>query len=189
MKELKPALLLFIVLAVICGGIYPALVTGIASLLFPRQAAGSFITDANNREVGSTLLGQPFSAPKYFWPRPSATGEFAYNPLASGGSNAGPTNPAFLKTVETRIKTLRASGIDGAIPADLVLASASGLDPHISPEAASVQTLRVATARNISIDEVRQLVATHTEDFQIGLFGAPRVNVVTLNLALDRVSP
>ncbi len=111
MKELKPALLLFIVLTVICGGIYPALVTGIGSLLFPRQAAGSFVTDHSNRVVGSTLLGQPFSEPKYFWPRPSATGEFAYNPLASGGANAGPTNPAFLKTVEDRMKPSAPPGL------------------------------------------------------------------------------
>ena len=150
MKELKPALLLFVVLTVICGGIYPAVVTGIASVLFPKQAGGSFITDQNNRVVGSSLIGQPFSEAKYFWPRPSATSGFSYNPLASGGSNAGPTNPDFIKAVGDRVQALRNSGVTGSIPADLVEASASGLDPHVSVEAANVQIARVAKARGMT---------------------------------------
>ncbi len=189
MKEFKPALLLFIVFTVICGGIYPAVVTGIGSVIFPKQAGGSFITDQNNREIGSSLIGQPFSDPKYFWPRPSATPDFGYNPMASSGSNSGPTNPVFLKTVEDRVKALNDTGITGNIPADLVLASASGLDPHISPEAAQVQIPRVAKARSMTVEKVQQIVTTSTEGRQAGTLGAPRVNVLGLNLALDSVSP
>jgi K+-transporting ATPase ATPase C chain len=189
MKDLKPALLLLIVFTVICGGIYPAVVTGIASIAFPKQAGGSLLTDQDNRMIGSSLLGQPFSNPKYFWPRPSATAEFPYNPLVSSGSNAGPTNPAFLQTVADRVKALHESGVTGAIPADLVLASASGLDPHISPEAAQLQIARVAGARGMNAAKVQKLVATNTEGQQAGLLGAPRVNVLALNLALDQGSP
>ncbi len=189
MKELKPALLLLIVFTVICGGIYPALVTGIASVAFPKQAGGSFITDKDNRVIGSSLLGQPFSDPKYFWPRPSGTAEFPYNPLVSSGSNAGPTNPAFLRTVADRVNSFRDSGVTGAIPADLVLASASGLDPHISPEAAQLQIARIAGARGLKAEKVREIVATGTEAPQGGILGAPRVNVLAANLALDKVSP
>jgi potassium-transporting ATPase KdpC subunit len=189
MKELKPALLLFIVFTVLCGGIYPAVVTGIAAAIFPQQAAGSIITDRTGREVGSRLIGQSFSEPKYFWPRPSATTEFAYNPMASSGSNAGPTNPSFLKTVEARAAVIRAGGITGKIPADLLLASASGLDPHISPEAAQLQIDRVAEARHMHRAKVQELVAANIEGRQAAIFGAPRVNVLTLNLALDRVAP
>lgn len=189
MKELKPALLLLIVLTAICGGLYPAIITGIASVAFPNQAGGSFITDKDNRLIGSSLIGQPFSDPKYFWPRPSAAGEFPYNPLISGGSNAGPTNPAFLQIVEARVKAIHVSGVTGNIPADLVLASASGLDPHISPEAAQLQIARVAGARGMNAANVQKLVATNTEGQQAGLLGAPRVNVLALNLALDQGSP
>ena len=181
--------MLFIVFTVLCGGIYPAVVTGIATVIFPKQAAGSFITDDKNREVGSSLIGQPFSESKYFWPRPSATAEFPYNPMASGGSNAGPTNPDFLRIVEARVAAIYAGGVTGGIPADLVLASASGLDPHISPAAAQMQITRVAGARGMSAAKVQELVATNTEDRQAGLLGAPRVNVLTLNLAMDKVSP
>ncbi len=186
MKEIRPAILMLILLTVICGGIYPAVVTGIASVAFPKQAGGSFITDKTGKTVGSSLIGQPFSAPKYFWPRPSATTDFEYNPMASGGSNLGPTNPAYLKTVAGRVKTLHDTGISGKIPAEMVQASASGLDPDISPEAALIQVPRVAKARGMGEEAVRKLVADHTEDRQLGFLGDPRVNVLELNLALNR---
>ena len=185
MKELKPALLLFIVFTLLCGGVYPAVITGIASIIFPKQAEGSFIIDANKRVIGSSLIGQPFSAAKYFWPRPSATSVFGYNPLASGGSNSGPTNPDFIKTVADRIQALRDSGVSGSIPADLVEASASGLDPHVSVEAANIQVARVAKARGISEEALNRLVSSRIEDRQWGVFGEPRVNILLLNLALD----
>jgi K+-transporting ATPase ATPase C chain len=185
MKELKPAILFFIVFTIICGGIYPAVVTGVAMVAFPRQAKGSFITDKSGKEVGSSLIGQPFADPRYFWPRPSAATDFAYNPMGSGGSNSGPTNPDFIKTVGDRVKALRDTGITGSVPADLVEASASGLDPHISPEAATVQIARVAKARGMSADELAKVVADHTAGRQLGFLGEPRVNVLELNLALD----
>ena len=185
MKELKTAILFFIVFTIICGGIYPAVVTGIASVAFPRQAKGSFITDKTGEVTGSALIGQPFSDPKYFWPRPSATTDFGYNPMGSSGSNSGPTNPDFIKTVGDRVKALRDAGITGSVPADMVESSASGLDPHISPEAAHVQVLRVAKTRGMTEDALRKLVAAHTADRQFGLLGEPRVNVLELNLKLD----
>ena len=185
MKELKPAILMFMLFTVICGGIYPAVVTGIAAVAFPKQAGGSFITDKAGKTVGSSLIGQPFADNKYFWPRPSATTDFGYNPMGSSGSNLGPTNPDYLKSVADRVKTLHDSGISGKIPADLVQASASGLDPHISPEAALIQVPRVAKARGMSGEAVRKLLADHTEGRQLGVFGDPRVNVLQLNLALD----
>ncbi len=185
MKELKPALLLFFVFTLICGGIYPVVITGIASVIFPKQAGGSFITDMNNQVIGSRLIGQPFSQAKYFWPRPSATSDFAYNPLASGGSNSGPTNPDFIKTVGDRVQALRDSGVSGTIPADLVETSASGLDPHISVEAAKIQIARVAKVRGMTDETLTRLVSSHIEDRQWGILGQPRVNVLLLNLALD----
>jgi K+-transporting ATPase ATPase C chain len=185
MKELKPAILMLITFTIICGGIYPAMVTGIASVAFPRQAKGSFIADKTGKVIGSSLIGQPFSDPKYFWPRPSATTDFGYNPMGSSGSNSGPTNPDFIKTVGDRVKALRDAGITGTVPADMVEASASGLDPHISPEAANVQVLRVAKTRGMTEDALRKLVAAHTADRQFGLLGEPRVNVLELNLKLD----
>jgi potassium-transporting ATPase KdpC subunit len=185
MKEIRPAILMFVVFTVICGGIYPALVTGVATAFFPKQAAGSFITDKGNREIGSSLIGQPFSDAKYFWGRPSASTDFGYNPMGSGGSNSGPTNPDFLKAVSDRVKALRDTGITGSIPADLVEASASGLDPHITPESAALQMARVAKARGISEAELGKIVALHTEGRQLGFLGDPRVNVLQLNLALD----
>ena len=185
MKDIKPAILLFIIFTIICGGIYPAVVTGVAYALFPKQAAGSFITDKAGKEIGSTLIGQPFSEAKYFWPRPSATSDFGYNALASGGSNSGPTNPAYLQTVGDRVKALRDSGITGQIPADLVQASASGLDPHISPESALLQVPRVAKARGVSEEMVIKAVEQATEGRQLGFLGAQRVNVLELNVKLD----
>jgi potassium-transporting ATPase KdpC subunit len=185
MKEIRPAILMLVLFTVICGGIYPAVVTGVAYAVFPKQAKGSFITDNKNREIGSSLIGQPFSDSKYFWGRPSATSEFGNNPMASGGSNSGPTNPDFLKTVADRVKALRDTGITGSIPTDLVEASASGLDPHITPESAALQVARVAKARGLGVSELRAMVAAHTEARQLGFLGEPRVNVLELNLALD----
>lgn len=185
MKDIRPAILLLVIFTIICGGIYPAVVTGIASAVFPSQAKGSFITDSNGKEVGSSLIGQPFSDPKYFWPRPSATTDFAYNPQASGGSNAGPTNSDYQKTVGDRVKSLRDSGAAGTIPADLVQASASGLDPHITPESARLQLARVAKARGVTAERIMQAVAQATEGRQLGFLGAPRVNVLALNLSLN----
>lgn len=186
MKDIKSAILLFIAFTVICGGLYSAVVTGIASVVFPHQAAGSFIIDKSGREIGSSLIGQPFSAPRYFWPRPSATTDFGYNPMASGGSNLGPTNPAYLNAVKDRLKALRSSGLSDNVPMELLQASASGLDPHISPDAALVQVPRVAKARGMKTDDVSKLVAAHTEGRQLGFLGEPRVNVLILNLALDK---
>ncbi|GFO60624.1 potassium-transporting ATPase KdpC subunit [Geomonas silvestris] len=185
MREMKSALLLFIAFTVICGGIYPLAVTGLAALLFPGQASGSLIADRQGRVLGSRLIGQPFSESRYFWPRPSATTDFPYNPLGSGGSNLGPTNPDYLKTVAQRVAELRGSGLTGTLPADLVQASASGLDPHISPQAARVQAPRVARARGLNQAELDRLIARHTEARQLGFLGEPRVNVLELNLALD----
>ncbi|ABQ25429.1 potassium-transporting ATPase subunit KdpC [Geotalea uraniireducens] len=188
MKEIKPAILFFIVFTILCGGVYPAVVTSIAHAVFPKQAKGSFITDKSGREIGSALIGQPFSDARYFWPRPSATTDFGYNPMTSGGSNSGPTNPDFLKTVGDRVKSLHDTGITGNIPADLVEASASGLDPHITPEAAKVQVPRVAKARGMTMEELKKLVDARTEDRQLGFLGEQRVNVLELNLELDKLS-
>jgi K+-transporting ATPase ATPase C chain len=187
MNELKPAVLMLLLLTVICGGLYPAVVTGIAQAVFPQQADGSFIVDRSGRTIGSTLIGQPFSDPKYFWSRPSATAGNAYNPLASGGANAGPTNADYLAAVRERVKVLRASGVVGPIPADMAQASASGLDPHITPDMAKIQIPRIARDRRISESELATLVAAYTEKPQLGIFGVPKVNVLKLNLALDEI--
>jgi len=185
MKEIRPAILMLVLFTIICGGVYPAVVTGVAMVAFPKQAAGSFIVDKSDRAIGSTLIGQPFTEAKFFWGRPSASTDFGYNPMGSGGSNSGPTNPDFLKAVADRVKVLRDTGVTGSIPADLVEASASGLDPHITPESAQLQLPRVAKARGIGLAELGKLVAAHTEERQLGFLGDPRVNVLELNLALD----
>ena len=185
MKDIKPAIMLFIIFTIICGGIYPALVAGVAYALFPNQAKGSLIIDKAGKEIGSSLIGQPFSDPKYLWPRPSATAEFSYNPAASGGSNSGPTNPDYLKTVADRVKTLHESGITGPIPAELVQASASGLDPHLSPQAARLQAPRIAKARGISETAVLKQIQEATEQPQLGILGVARVNLLAVNLKLD----
>lgn len=191
MKTLiRPALTLFIVLSVITGLIYPLLVTGISQALFPTQATGSLIL-RDGKPIGSELIGQNFTDPKYFWGRLSATSPQPYNAAASGGSNFGPLNPALKEAVESRVKTLREAdpGNHALIPVDLVTAAASGLDPHISPAAAKYQIARVARVRGLSLDAVQTLVAQHTEDRQWGVFGEPCVQVLELNLALDGVQP
>ncbi|HOW63399.1 MAG TPA: potassium-transporting ATPase subunit KdpC [Candidatus Contendobacter sp.] len=187
MKTLiRPAVTLFILLSVITGLIYPLLVTGIGQALFPQQAAGSLI-ERDGKLVGSRLIGQNFTDPKYFWGRPSATSPYPYNAAASGGSNLGPLNPALKEAVESRVKALRIAdpGNAAPVPVDLVTASASGLDPHISPAAAEYQVTRVARARGLAPETVRNLVTQQTENRQWGIFGEPRVNVLELNLALD----
>lgn len=189
MKELKPAILLFLAFTVICGGIYPAVVTGIAALVFPTQAGGSLIVDGRGKAVGSRLIGQPFSDAGYLWPRPSATAVFPYNPLASGGSNASPSNHDYLKTVSNRVKALRDTGVTGPIPPELVQASASGLDPHLSAEAAALEIPRIARVRGVSETVVRNVVAAHTEERQFGFLGVPRVNVLAVNLELITLRP
>ena len=191
MKTLiRPALTLFILLSLITGLIYPLLVTGIGQALFPKQAAGSLI-ERDGKRVGSRLIGQNFTDPKYFWGRPSATGPYPNNAAASSGSNLGPLNPALKEAVESRVKALRDADPGNAqpVPVDLVTASASGLDPHISPAAADYQVTRVARARGLAPETVRNLVVQQTEDRQWGIFGEPRVNVLELNLALDGLRP
>ena len=189
MKEIKPAILMLILFTIICGGIYPAAVTGLAQACFSRQAAGSLLRDHTGKVIGSALIGQPFSDPKYLWPRPSATTDFGYNPMASGGSNTSPTNPIYLKTVGERLQGLRVAGVNGPVAADLVQASASGLDPHISPQAANVQIRRIAKVRGLSEERVARVIAEHLEERQFGFMGAPRINVLAVNLELDMIKP
>ncbi len=191
-RQLRPALFLLTVLTVLTGLIYPLAVTGIAQLIFPHQANGSLIV-INGKTYGSQLIGQQFDAPKYFWGRLSATGDFPYNAFnaqtlsGSSGSNYGPLNPALMKAVQARIEALRAAdpGNTGPIPVDLVTASGSGLDPNISVEAAYYQIHRVAQARGLSDATVKALVDKYTQGRQFGFLGEPRVNVLELNLGLD----
>ena len=186
---LRPAIAITLLLCALTGLIYPGIVTGLAQLLFPRQANGS-IVEVDGRPVGSALIGQAFTRPEYFHPRPSAAGA-GYDPTASAGTNKGPTDR---KLADTLIggaveRVVKEDGVErGKIPADMVTASASGLDPHISPANAELQVERVARARGVSADRVRELVARHTEGRQFGLLGEPRVNVLLLNLALDGYS-
>jgi K+-transporting ATPase ATPase C chain len=186
-NQIKPAIVMLLLFTALTGIAYPLAVTLIAQIVFPNQANGSLLS-SNEQPLGSGLIGQPFTRPEYFWGRPSATSPTAYNGGASGGSNQGPTNPALLDAVQARIKALRDAdpSHSRAVPVDLVTASASGLDPHISPAAANYQISRVAAARNLSPDSVRELVQHHTEARQWGILGESRVNVLKLNLALDQ---
>jgi K+-transporting ATPase ATPase C chain len=181
----KTSLLMLLVLTLVTGVAYPLLVRGIAQLVFPNQANGSLIY-RDGKPIGSALIGQPCDDPKYFWSRLSATGPFPYNAAASSGSNLGPTNETLLKAVEARVQALRQvdSSNTQPIPVDLVTASGSGLDPHISPAAALYQVSRVARARKMEESVMRQLVEKHIEGRQWGFLGEPRVNVLKLNLAL-----
>jgi potassium-transporting ATPase KdpC subunit len=183
---LRPAVVLIILMTVVTGIVYPLVVTGVAKVLFPAQAAGSLIMK-DGKPVGSRLIGQPFSDPKYFWSRPSATSPQPYNGLSSGGSNLGPLNPALTDAVKARIAALQAADPTNhaPIPVDLVTASGSGLDPEISLAAAYYQADRVARLRHLSPDRVRALIADHTKGRWLGVIGEPRVNVLELNLALD----
>jgi K+-transporting ATPase ATPase C chain len=190
MKTLvRPALTLFVVLSVVTGLLYPLAVTGVAKVMFPTQAAGSLIR-VDGQVVGSSLIGQNFSDPKYFWGRPSATSPMAYNAANSGGSNQGPLNPALVDAVKGRIDALKAAdpGNTAPVPVDLVTASASGLDPLISVAAALYQAGRVARLRGSSDQAMKALIGGHTEGRLLGMLGEPRVNVLQLNLALDQAA-
>jgi potassium-transporting ATPase KdpC subunit len=186
---LRPALVLFALLTAITGLAYPAVVTGVARILFSSQTQGSLVSEGD-RVVGSALIGQPFTDARYFWGRPSATAPFAYNAAASTGSNQGPSNPALHDAVKSRIETLRAAdpGNAAPVPVDLVTASGSGLDPQVSPAAALYQIPRVARARGLDESRVRALVEQHIEGRSLGVLGEPRVNVLLLNLDLDRLA-
>jgi potassium-transporting ATPase KdpC subunit len=185
-STIRPALVLFASMTVVTGFLYPLAVTGIAKIVFPSQAAGSLI-QRDGKVVGSTLIGQNFSDPKYFWGRPSATGPVPYNAAASSGSNQGPLNPALVDAIKIRVEALRAAdpANQSPVPVDLVTASASGLDPHISVAAANYQVSRIVKARGLSDATVAALVVAHTQGRMLGFLGEPRVNVLQLNLALD----
>ena len=184
--HLRPALVTFAVLTALTGAVYPLLVTGIGQLACPDQAAGSLI-HRDGKPVGSTLIGQSFSDPRYLWGRPSATGPMPYNAANSSGSNQGPLNPALTDAVKGRIDALRAAdpGNTAPVPVDLVTASGSGLDPHLSVAGAMFQAARVAKARQLPVAQVQQLIAQHTEGPILGFLGEPRINVLRVNLALD----
>jgi len=198
LREIRPAIVLVIALTLITGVAYPFVMTGIAQVIFPNQAQGSLL-ERDGKVVGSTLIGQEFTSEGYFHGRPSATTTpdpndstktvpAPYNAANSGGSNLGPTNKSLIERVQGDIEKLKGENPSAQVPADLVTTSGSGLDPHISPEAALFQVPRVAKARNLPENQVRQLVAENTSDRFVGLLGEPRVNVLELNLALDRVA-
>lgn len=186
LKEIRPAIVSFVLLSVLTGIVYPLVVTGIAQGLMPNQANGNLIMQ-DGKAVGSKLIGQNFTDPRYFWGRPSATSPQPYNAASSSGSNQGPTNPALIDAIRARVKALREAdpGNTDPVPVDFVTASGSGLDPHISPAAAAYQLQRVARARGMDPVKVRALVQQHTEARQFGFLGEPVVNVLRLNLALD----
>jgi potassium-transporting ATPase KdpC subunit len=186
LSQLRPAIMVLVLLTLVTGVAYPLVVTGIAQAVFPFQAQGSLVVK-EGKVVGSALIGQPFDDPKYFWSRPSATSPFADNAGVSSGSNLSPTNPDLIKAVQGRVDALRAAdpGNTAPVPVDLVTASGSGLDPHISPAAALYQVARIARVRKLDPAAVRQLVERHVEGRSLGFLGEPRVNVLALNLALD----
>ena len=188
LDDVAPAIRATLVTLVLTGLLYPLVMTGITQGLFHAKAEGSFLSDASGKEVGSELMAQAFSAPGYFQPRPSAAGEKGYDPLNSGGSNLGPTSKKLRDQAAAALDKLQKENPDapGPAPAELVTASGSGLDPHLSPEAALWQAPRVARARNVALDRVRAVIDEYTEGRQLGVLGEPRVNVLALNLALDR---
>jgi K+-transporting ATPase ATPase C chain len=190
LSQLWPALRINIFLTILLGVAYPLAVTGVSQVLFPRQANGSLIT-RNGQVIGSELIGQNFGKPEYFQPRPSAAGNDGYDPTASGGPNLGPTNQKLIDRVKASVDKFHKENPDyqGPIPADMLTASGSGLDPEISPASAEAQTPRVAKARGISAQQLGQLVAQYTKSPDLGLIGEPRVNVLNLNLALDQQFP
>jgi potassium-transporting ATPase KdpC subunit len=188
LKSLRTSVITIVCFTALTGFIYPLLITGFAQLIFPGKANGSILTKAG-KAIGSELIGQPFSNPKYFWSRPSATSPFAYNSGASTGSNYGPMNPALLEATAKRVKDLKDADPQNTkpVPVDLVTASGSGLDPHISVEAALYQAPRVARSRSMTEATIESLVNRYTEGRQLGILGEPRVNVLKLNLALDEM--
>lgn len=183
-KELRAALTVGALMTVMCGVVYPLAITAAAQVITPEQASGSVIVTADGRAVGSALVAQPFTQPRYLWPRPSAV---SYSGASSGASNLGPLNPALAEAIRGRVDALRAAdpGNEAPIPVDLVTASGSGLDPHISVAAASYQARRVARARGLEVGAVEAVIAANTEGRALGVFGEPRVNVLRVNLALD----
>jgi K+-transporting ATPase ATPase C chain len=183
--QLLPAVMLLLALTLITGVIYPAAITAVGQVAFPNQANGSFITTTDGRKIGSTLIGQAFSDPKYFWGRLSAAGADGYDANASAGSNLGPTNEALISRIQDSVNSFQAENGSTPIPVDLITTSASGFDPHISPAAAAYQVARVAKARGMSEADVQAAVARHTEQPLFGFLGQPRVNVLLLNLDLD----
>jgi potassium-transporting ATPase KdpC subunit len=187
-RTVRPAVSVLLVMTALVGIVYPLVITGIAKVVFPRQAAGSLVVK-DGKLIGSTLIGQSFSGPKYFWGRPSATTPQPFNGVASSGSNLGPLNPALIDGVKANAKALHDADPDNArpIPVDLVTASASGLDPEISPAGARYQAARVARARDIAPARVEALIASHVQGRTLGFIGEPRVNVLELNLALDQL--
>jgi K+-transporting ATPase ATPase C chain len=182
---LWPAIALLIVMTIVTGFLYPLAVTAVAQVVFPNQANGSFIVTADGRTIGSSLIGQAFSQPKYFWGRPSAAGADGYDASASAGSNLGPTNADLIARITEQVAAFQDANGDAPVPVDLVTTSASGFDPDISPAAAEYQVARVAAARGVSEDEIRAAVERHTEQPTLGFLGQPRVNVLLLNLDLD----
>jgi K+-transporting ATPase ATPase C chain len=185
-QQIRPAVVLLVALTLVLGIAYPVVITGFARVAFPSQAAGSLVRDGD-KAIGSRLIGQSFSDPKYFWGRPSATGPYPYNGIASSGSNLGPLNPALIDLVNARVKSLRDAdpGNTRPVPVELVSASASGLDPEISPAAADYQIARVARARGLEVAKVEELVRSHQSGRLLGFLGEPHINVLELNLALD----